>query len=152
MQRPLYAKSPSARAIRPSGIIDAFTSGLILPPAELLQILSDPFEPSFDIAAEVNADYASLFVAERQEIAECLGALEHSEPIRLTRNRDVLGCISREHDEHARVRSTLMELARGMQVTQPVPEGGDHPEAIAENTTERLQCLVPRGCALKEGQ
>jgi hypothetical protein len=51
-----------------------------------------------------------------------LGALEHGEPIRLTRNRDVLGCISREHDEHARTRSTRMELARGMQVTRPVFE------------------------------
>jgi hypothetical protein len=107
-------------------------------PAELREALCHPFEPSFDVAAEVNADDASSFATEREEIAEGLGALEQGKPIGLTRNRNVVWCISREHDEHARVRSTFMELARGMQVARTVPEGSGHSEAVAECATERL--------------
>jgi hypothetical protein len=88
------------------------------------QALNDPFEPSFEVAAKVDVDNASLLVTESEGIAEGFGALEGGEPIRLTRNWDILGCLSREHDEHACVRSTLIDLASGMQVARPMPECG----------------------------
>ena len=92
----------------------------------------------------VQSDDASVFVSEGEEIAEGLGTLERGKPIRFTRNREVLGCLSREHDEDAGVRSTLVELACGMQVLWPISERGSHPVTAAQSATERLQCLVPR--------
>jgi hypothetical protein len=144
-------RGTAARSRRANGLIELSTSGLIRLLAELWQALSDAFEPSLDIAAKVNANDAALSVIEREEIAEGLGALERGEPIDLTRDGDVLGCISREHDEHARVRSTLMQLAGGMQVTRPVPERSGHLKALADSTAERLQYPVSRRCALKIG-
>jgi hypothetical protein len=115
-------------------------------------VLSDPLESAFDVAAEVYVDNASLFVRECEEIAEGLGALQHGEPVGLTRNRNVLGCIRREHSEDAGVRSTFMELTCGMQVPRPISERGRHSETVAYSTPERLQRLVAHRRALKVGQ
>ena len=118
----------------------------------LVHVHSDALEPTFDVTAEMDANHTSLFVNQCEVIAQGLGALQRGEPIGFTRNRNVLGYISREHDEDTGVRPTLVELARGMQVPRPISERSRHPVAIADSAPEGLQGLMSHRRALKVGQ
>ena len=45
-------------------------------------------------------------------------------------------------DEKTRVRTTLVQLSRGMEEAGPIPDGGGEPQGIPEAEPDRLQNLV----------
>src|SRR5713226_1073033 len=82
--------------------------------------LGERIEPTIDVASEGDADGPAIAARQRLVIADGLGAHEHTEGERLTRQRDVAGRPAGQLHEYAVVRAAFVELAGGMEETRAV--------------------------------
>src|ERR1700694_2719538 len=96
-------------------------------------------ETCFHIAAEVQAQRPALAVGQNLEIAPSLCCLYYSESVLLSGNRQVLGIVACDLQEHAAVGAALISLSGGVQKTRPEAEARRHMFAVADGHAQGLQ-------------
>src|SRR5438034_4856220 len=94
------------------------------------------------VRAEVQADRATVALAQAQKVAERLGRFEHAERVGLARDRQVLRVIGSDLNEDSRVRPTLVQLPGGMEKARTIAERRRHLLLIPHPQPDRLQRLV----------
>ena len=67
---------------------------------------------SGDVRAKMSAERTAVALHQDLEIPSCLGRLDHTKRVFLSRHGHIDGVIARNLQEHARVRATLVGLSR----------------------------------------
>ena len=78
-------------------------------------------QPLDHIAGNVQANGAALMGLQRLHIPDGLRVVERGEAVRRIRDGDVMRVICRDEEEYTRIRPTLVQLARAVQITRPIP-------------------------------
>ena len=93
-------------------------------------------EPSVWIVTQVHPQHGEPVVSERPNVAERLSVDELAEAVRPPRNREVARVPSHDLQDPADRRSTLMELARGVQEARPNSNRGGSPRCVAQGEAQ----------------
>src|SRR6266403_916405 len=83
-------------------------------------------ETCFHVAAEVHAQRPALAVGQNLEIAPSLCCLYYSESVLLPGNRQVLGVVAGDLQEHAAIRAAFISLSSRVQKTRSKAEARRH--------------------------
>ena len=129
---------------------DAQAEACALPRNETHECAGDLPKQADTSAWEAQQRDAPSFARERLEITECLGRFEHREGVGFIRHGEIFLWLRGHDEEHAVVRSTLVQLARGVQVPRPVSRSGGTPGLGGDRRAEGVQCVLPVGVVGRE--
>src|ERR1022692_565991 len=101
-------------------------------------------QASRHVRPEMDAEGPPPAVRQHLEIAARLGGLHRAERVRLARDREIVGIVAGDLQEHAAVRPALVGLSGGVQEARSEAETGGHLLPVAHRVPDGLQGALMR--------